>query len=198
MVDEFGIVSRNAEMRERYGDRRGHGKARADLALPAVVVVPSRRQVSVKPPFIVPAVITDALMRRADALAAGSADLKARMEAAMATATEMEEMLAKMTGAPPPTIPADKILEAVCATFGETRSDLISPQRRQKLCWARHAFWRLARRHTRMSLPALGRWLNKDHTSVMSGLRRAEKLIATNLDWRAKYDAAEILATAKN
>jgi hypothetical protein len=43
----------------------------------------------------------------------------------------------------------------------------------------------LARRHTRMSFPEIGRFMGKNHSSVVLAVQRLEALMAKNedLDW---------------
>lgn len=54
--DDFGVVTRAAEMRARYGNRVCHGLARHIPTLPTVVVVPGDRPAVVRrpPPVVAP------------------------------------------------------------------------------------------------------------------------------------------------
>lgn len=94
----------------------------------------------------------------------------------------------------PPTPPrnmAAPIVDAVAAAFGVTVYNLHSPSRQKPHCLARFAcFWLLTSR-LKLSSPKIGRILGRrDHTTVLSGLRRARDLYEHDADWRAKYDAA--------
>ena len=69
------------------------------------------------------------------------------------------------------------IAEMVESRTGQTLNDLRSGRRDRKLSYARHVFWYLARKHTKKSLPLLGSFLDKDHTSVIHGIRMTKKRI---------------------
>ena len=58
--------------------------------------------------------------------------------------------------------------------------DLIGPYRDANLVKARHIVMWLARRFTERSLPEIGRALGcRDHTTIMHGCRKVERVIAT-------------------
>lgn len=86
---------------------------------------------------------------------------------------------------------ADKILRAVCRAWGVSHDDLISAQRNQRVSRPRFAAYHFMRHILNWSLPQVGRPLaNRDHTTILSGLRRAEWLLVNDADWRQRYDAA--------
>lgn len=63
------------------------------------------------------------------------------------------------------------ILAEVCHKHNITYSELVGDRRSKHLVKARHeAAFRLSR-ETEMSLPAIGRRLNRDHTTILYGLR---------------------------
>jgi chromosomal replication initiator protein len=47
----------------------------------------------------------------------------------------------------------------------------------------------LLRKHTAMSLPEIGRFMNRDHSSVLHGIRRVETLVARNGEYRDDLNA---------
>jgi len=62
------------------------------------------------------------------------------------------------------------ILEDVARTHGISVKELKSPSRYRNIAWPRQeAMWRL-KRETTLSLPAIGRLLNRDHTTVLHGV----------------------------
>jgi chromosomal replication initiation ATPase DnaA len=69
-------------------------------------------------------------------------------------------------------------VEVVCrvaAEHGLALSDLRGPGRRGRLVKARRCAAAAARAHTDVSLPQLGRILNRDHSTVLSLVRTAER-----------------------
>jgi chromosomal replication initiator protein len=74
-------------------------------------------------------------------------------------------------------------IEAAVATFfGMTPADIHSSRRTRTVSAARTVAMFLARRHTRMSFPEIGRHMGKNHSSVVLGVQRMEKLLAAKGD----------------
>ncbi len=70
-------------------------------------------------------------------------------------------------------------IEAVVATyFGITPADIHSSRRTRTVSVARMVAMFLARRHTRMSYPEVGRFMGKNHSSVVLAVQRMERLLA--------------------
>lgn len=70
-----------------------------------------------------------------------------------------------------------RITREVCRKHGVTMGDLISPRRSYYIVSARHElFWRLYE-ETSMSLPQIGRRFNRDHTSVMHGVKSHQRKV---------------------
>ena len=77
-----------------------------------------------------------------------------------------------------PDSPHQEAVEVVCkvaAEHGVALSDLRGPGRRGRLAEARRRAAAAARARTDVSLPQLGRILNRDHSTVLSLVRTAEK-----------------------
>lgn len=72
-----------------------------------------------------------------------------------------------------------RILDTVAIETGYTREDLISPSRRQPLAIWRQVFMYVARQ-SGFSLVAIGRALERDHTTVMHGVRVVAARIETH------------------
>jgi len=70
-------------------------------------------------------------------------------------------------------------IEAVAAAFfGITPADIHSSRRTRTVSAARMITMFLARRHTRMSYPEIGRFTGKNHSSVVLAVQRMEKLLS--------------------
>lgn len=68
-----------------------------------------------------------------------------------------------------------RIVQEVAAQHDLTPEDLTGPRSRRTESRARHeAMWRI-RRETRLSYPQIGRFFNRDHTTVINGVRRHEQ-----------------------
>jgi len=68
----------------------------------------------------------------------------------------------------------------VAAYFGVTPADLHSSRRTRIVSLARMFAMMLARRHTPMSFPEIGRAMGKNHSSVILAVQRLEKLLKEN------------------
>lgn len=63
-----------------------------------------------------------------------------------------------------------EIAKLVCAFHQVTDTDFFSDRRNNKSVYARCHFWFLARKFTGRSLPEMGRFVNRDHTTAVSGI----------------------------
>jgi chromosomal replication initiator protein len=73
---------------------------------------------------------------------------------------------------------------AVATFFGITPADLHSTRRTHTVSLARAIAMLLARRHTRMSFPEIGRFMGKNHSSVVLAVQRMEKMLAGDAECR--------------
>lgn len=80
-------------------------------------------------------------------------------------------------------IVADEILRT-----GLTLDELRSPRRDRRIAWPRQEIMRRLYDQTNMSLGAIGRFFNRDHTTVLKGIQAAEARVDKHLD----ISAAEI------
>ncbi|MFW6062510.1 MAG: chromosomal replication initiator protein DnaA, partial [Planctomycetota bacterium] len=70
-------------------------------------------------------------------------------------------------------------IEAVVAAyFGITPADIHSSRRTRTVSTGRMVAMFLARRHTSMSFPEIGRFMGKNHSSVVLAVQRLEKILA--------------------
>lgn len=87
----------------------------------------------------------------------------------------------EVTPAPPRASDADwdrahQIINDLADTW--TVQAITGPNRNRELCTVRHhAMW-LIREETALSLPQIGRLFNRDHTTILSALRRATARLA--------------------
>ncbi|WP_374653090.1 helix-turn-helix domain-containing protein [Dongia sp.] len=80
----------------------------------------------------------------------------------------------------------DPMLDATAEVFGVHKILLAGVGRARRLAYPRFAFYLVARETLGLSLPAIGRAVSRDHTTVMHGLVRAEELKARDADFAAK------------
>lgn len=82
-----------------------------------------------------------------------------------------------------PDVPAEpyrpgRIIREVAAKYGRTVDELTGPLRWRSIAWARQeAMFRL-RNETTLSYPDIGRRLNRDHTTILHGVRAHAKRMA--------------------
>lgn len=77
------------------------------------------------------------------------------------------------------------VLRVVSRVFGVTVEDIRSDRRTMAIIPARFAAAYLAKELTRLSYPRIGERLHRDHSTVMSAIRRANEMIATDPDFAA-------------
>lgn len=78
----------------------------------------------------------------------------------------------------PPPLTAQKILSAVARYTGFSTVDIQSARRNATIVLPRQMVMFLAREHTLLSLPAIGRRLGgRDHTTVLHGHRKVKQMI---------------------
>lgn len=87
---------------------------------------------------------------------------------------------------------ADVIRETARA-YGMTEDDLTGPRRSRRYAWPRHIAMMVARHHTCRSWDRIGKVFNRDHSSIIHGVRRATQRCATHPRTNAK--AQRILLT---
>lgn len=73
-----------------------------------------------------------------------------------------------MTGAEPVSVTVDRILETVSKKFGFSPDVIRGKKRTKEISQARHITIYLIRQLTDMSYPAIGKFFERDHTTIMS------------------------------
>lgn len=71
-----------------------------------------------------------------------------------------------------------EVLDAVSKTLRVGKLDLISPHRAMHLTEARQIFYWLARKYTPKSYPEIGRFMRRDHATVMHGVNKIDGNLA--------------------
>lgn len=86
----------------------------------------------------------------------------------------------------------DDIQRVVCHHFKLRTSDLLSKDRHKSIAFARHVAMYLCKQRLKCSFPELGRAFgNRDHTTVMSAVRKVQHLRTTDPEVRAHLEALE-------
>jgi len=86
----------------------------------------------------------------------------------------------------------DDIQRVVCHHFKLRTTDLLSKDRHKSIAFARHVAMYLCKQRLKSSYPELGRAFgNRDHTTVMSAVRKVEHLRTTDPEVRAHLEAIE-------
>lgn len=79
------------------------------------------------------------------------------------------------------TLPMREIIKAACAVAGISRAELVGDCQIRALVDVRTAIAVLGRRQG-FSQPQIGRWMQRDHTTVLHHLRRAERMVGKVLE----------------
>jgi chromosomal replication initiator protein len=104
----------------------------------------------------------------------------ARTEIALAGATRPNEAS------------VEDIQRAVCHHFKLRSTDLLSKDRHKSIAFARHVARYLCKQRLKCSFPELGRAFgNRDHTTVISAVRKVDALRAVDPEVRAHLEALE-------
>lgn len=86
----------------------------------------------------------------------------------------------------------DEVKRAVCDHFNVSVEDLLSPCRTAKICRPRQVGYYLAKKLTLKSLPEIGRRFgDRDHTSILSGIRKIDRLIPRDGSLAADVETIE-------
>jgi chromosomal replication initiator protein len=92
----------------------------------------------------------------------------------------------------PDVMSVEDIQRAVCSHFRLSNSELLSKDRHKSVAFARQVAMYVCRQRLKSSFPELGRAFgNRDHTTVMSAVRRVEALRARDPQVNAHLEAIE-------
>jgi chromosomal replication initiator protein len=102
--------------------------------------------------------------------------------------TELKNVVSQRTQ----TLSVEDIQRAVCQHFHLRTSDLTSKDRHKSVAFARHVAMFLCKQRLKCSFPELGRAFgNRDHTTVMSAVRKIESQREDDAQLRAHLEAIE-------
>jgi chromosomal replication initiator protein len=100
--------------------------------------------------------------------------------------------VAATTSVRPNEASVEDIQRVVCHHFKLRSTDLLSKDRHKSIAFARHVAMYLCKQRLKCSFPELGRAFgNRDHTTVISAVRKVEALRTSDPDVRAHLDAIE-------
>lgn len=85
-----------------------------------------------------------------------------------------------LTGSEPVSVTVDRIFEKVSKKYGISIEDIKSRKRTKGIASARHITIYIIRKMTDLSLPAIGRLLGRDHTTIMSSIETIENEMVQN------------------
>ncbi len=145
----------------------------------------AEREATIAPVEIVPQVTAEAEMLR----------LKGEWEAALNAAQEAEKAAIRseiefIRAASSEFVPLKAIVIAVSAHYRIPISEMISERRTKDVATARHMVMFIARHRTPRSLPQIGRVLGgRDHTTILSGVRRMTARLAEEVKLRGDLAA---------
>ena len=100
--------------------------------------------------------------------------------------------MALVTPRHPDVMSVQDIQSAVCSHFRLSNSELLSKDRHKSVAFARQVAMYVCRQRLKCSFPELGRAFgNRDHTTVMSAVRRVETLRHIDPQVNAHLEAIE-------
>ena len=76
----------------------------------------------------------------------------------------------------------ENVLEAVVNVSGVTGEKILGKRRDKDIASARHIFCYLGRSHTNASLEAIGKFLGKDHTTVINSIKVVNDMLDTEYE----------------
>ncbi len=124
----------------------------------------------------------------------------AALEGGTVTLTMANDAMADHLARTDSSVTLGDIEAAVAAFFGITPADIHSSRRTRTVSVARMVSMFLARRHTRMSFPEIGRFMGKNHSSAVLAVQRMEELLARagQVEWLSpmgpkSQDASQIV-----
>ena len=90
------------------------------------------------------------------------------------------------TTPPPERRPGRRVLGAVAEVFGVPVGTILSPRRSAPVAAARQAVYYVLREALNWTLGEIGHFLKRDHSTVLSGLRKAGQRLASDPDFATR------------
>jgi chromosomal replication initiation ATPase DnaA len=88
----------------------------------------------------------------------------------------------------------NSIKRAICDVFAVRMDELLSPKRTAYIVTPRHVLYYLGYLYTPNSMPALGRRLGRDHTTILYGVHKIRKQRLKNKALNVKINEVRVLA----
>ena len=109
-----------------------------------------------------------------------------------------KEVLAEHLARTDPIVHISDIESAVATYFGITPANIHSSRKNQTIALARHFSMYLARKHTKMSSPEVGRFMgNKNHATVLLACKKIEEQIKRNAELHWHSSAGNKISKAR-
>jgi len=109
-----------------------------------------------------------------------------------------KEILAEHLARTDPIVHISDIESAVATYFGTTPASIHSSKKNRTVSLARHFSMYLARKHTKMSSPEVGRFMgNKNHATVLLACKKVEDQIKRNVELRWYGPAGNKISKAR-
>lgn len=86
------------------------------------------------------------------------------------------------------------IIEAAAKVFGVERDEIMCKSRLRRLAYPRFAIYYLGWLHTRRSIANIGRFMGRDHTTIMYGRDKCIELKYNDPEFAEKLEATKVLA----
>ena len=90
----------------------------------------------------------------------------------------------------------ESLERAICDMFMVRRDDLIGKNRMAYIVTPRHVLYYMAYMYTPNTLPAIGRRLGRDHTTILYGVQKVREQKLRNKALAAKIEEVHMLALA--
>lgn len=82
-----------------------------------------------------------------------------------------------------------RAIDTIADSLGLPRGALIGDNRVPEICRKRYVFYRVVReKFPHLSVNTLAARINRDPTTLAAGLKKADKLVATDIDFRTEYE----------
>lgn len=86
-----------------------------------------------------------------------------------------------------------KLINCIELVMGISEEGLKSKERLRDYIDARHIFMIFLRRHTKLSTTRIGEMLNRDHSTVVYGQKKAFNLLDVDQEFRERYKQVEYM-----
>lgn len=83
----------------------------------------------------------------------------------------------------------EEIVRIVCEDFEIEKNEMMAYRRHKKQCTARQVAMYLAKKATHQSYPAIAKYFNRDHTTVLHAVDMTEIRILTDIDFYNRVSA---------